>query len=282
MLGKLRVGLAVPLPEWGHAPLALTARGLTTRPSPWQVGSIEARLDLIDGTVLLESSDGRSRIIQLAPAHPIAELWSAFIDSLAGLGVVADLWDKPQERADVTPFSEDDRPRVFDLDLARSWFEVLTDVQAMFDAWRSPFFGRSGVNFWWGGFDLTVTLFNGRHAVPRPGSNYLMRYDLDAGHVSVGFWPGDDAHAAMFFGYVVPEPPGCAIYPLEVSGAGWVTTMGEWVLSYEAVRTAADRAALLDQFADSILRVASELGGWDLRDLTYDRPGRPSSSRTKA
>src|SRR5262249_34913842 len=153
---------------------------------------------------------------------------------------VAELWDKPQERADVTPFSEDHRSRTFDPALARSWFGVLTELQATFDDWRSPFFGRSGVNFWWGGFDLTVTLYNGRHAIPRPGSDYLMRYDLDAEHVSVGFWPGDDDHEAMFFGYVVPEPSDCATYPLGISAARWVTTMSEWVLPYESVRTAPD------------------------------------------
>ena len=283
MLGKIRVGLASPLPEWGHTPLALTGRGLTTRPSPWQDGSIEARLDLFDAVVRLESSDGRSRTIQLAPARPIAELWSALTGSLGELDVAIAMWDKPQERTDVMPFSEDHRPRSLDPDLARSWFRVLTDVQAIFDAWRSRFFGRSGVNFWWGGFDLTVTLFNGRHAVPRPGSNYLMRYDLDADHVSVGFWPGDEAHEAMFFGYVVPEPPGCAVYPLSVSGADWVTTMREWVLSYESVRTAPDRSALVRQFADTILRVASELGAWDLEALSYDPPrGRPTSPSTTA
>jgi len=136
---------------------------------PWQSGSVEAIVDVIDRVVRISTSDGRERTIDLSPARPIAQIWSEFTGDLHALGITADLWDKPQERADVRPFSQDSRPRAFDARPATSWFALLTELEATFDEWRSPFCGRSGVNFWWGGFDLTVTLFNGRHAVPRPG-----------------------------------------------------------------------------------------------------------------
>jgi hypothetical protein len=273
MLGKLRLALHPPLPQWSHTPLGLTSRGLTTRAIPIGRGSVEASLDLLDGVVRLAANDGATRTVEIAPARTIAAIWADVRRALDELCGTVSLWDKPQERDDATPFAQDDRPRTCDAALARGWLALLTELSGIFEAWRSPFFGRSGVNFWWGGFDFTVNLFNGRHATPRAGSDYLMRHDLDAEHLSVGFWPGDDANAAMFFGYLVPEPPGCASYPVHVEAAGWASTMGEWVLPYEALRRAPARYDQLAGFLSTIHRAADELAGWDFADLSYERPG---------
>jgi hypothetical protein len=277
MLGKLRLALAPPLPEWSHASLSLTPRGLTTRTLPSGHGSVEAMVDLVESVIRVASSDGRTRTIRLVPARPIADVWSDLGGALGDLGIEADLWDKPQERTDATPFSEDHRERQLDQTLARSWFDLLTELDGVFDEWRSPFFGRSRVGFWWGGFDLTVEVFNGRHAVPRAGVNYIMRHDLDAEVLSLGFWPGSQKQEARFFGYLYPEPIDCPRYPMDVASASWAATMGEWVLPYRTVREAEDRRAIVRRFMDTVLRAASDLAGWDLDSLTYVTPprGRP-------
>lgn len=272
MLGKLRVALAAPLPEWGHTSLALTPRGLTTGAIPYGQGSLDATLDIIDQLVRITSSTGETRTLGLMPARSIADLWASFTGTLRELGIRAELWDKPQERKDVTPFSQDIRPRAFAPELGRSWFAVLTELQGVFDEWRAPFFGRSTVSFWWGSFDFTVVLFNGRHAAPRQGSDYIMRYDLDAEHLSAGFWPGDHRHEPTFYAYLVPEPPNCAVFPLEGETAEWAPAMGEWVLPYRAVLEADDRRAALLGFMDAVKRAAAELAGWDLESLTYAAP----------
>jgi len=280
MIGKLRLALAPPLPEWTHAALAVTPRGLTTRTLAWQEGSVEATMDLVDGAIRVVSSDGRTHAIAIAPARPIAEIWADLGHALDDFGIDADLWDKPQERVDATPFSDDVRDRQLDLALARSWLALLTELEGLFDAWRSPFFGRSRTGFWWGGFDLTVELFNGRHAVPRDGANYLMRYDLDAEVLSLGFWPGSNKQEARFFGYIVPEPAGCPSYPMDVATASWSAKLGEWILPYRAVREADDRHETLRRFMDTVLRAAGDLAGWDLESFEYAvPPGRPPQRR---
>jgi hypothetical protein len=276
MLGKLRLALAPALPEWFHTSLALGPRGLTTGILPSPTGSLEARLDLLDAVIRVDASDRRTGTIKLDPARPIAEIWRDYMSVFRELGIVADLWDKPQERTDVTPFSEDDTARDYDPALAAAWFALLTEVHGTFNSWRSPFFGRSGVQFWWGGFDLTVVLFSGRPSTPRAGADYVMRYDLDAEQLTIGFWPGDDAREAMFFAYLVPEPAACAVYPLPVPSAAWAPAMGEWVLPYAAVRESDNRNALLRGFMDTIFRAAGELGGWDLARFTYALPPRRS------
>jgi hypothetical protein len=156
---------------------------------------------------------------------------------------------------------------------------LLLELHDAFDQWRSPFFGRSGVQCWWGGFDLTATLFTGRRSPLPAKPNYIQRYDLDAEHLTVGFWPGDDTQPARFFGYVVPEPPGCPVYRLGVPQAAWAATMGEWVLPYEAVRDRPDRIALVRAFADTIKAAARDLGGWPMDEFTYRTPPRPSLDR---
>jgi len=272
MLGKLRLALAPPLPEWANTPLALTPRGLTTRLLPIEHGALEASLDLVDGVIRLSATGGRLETIDLVPGRPIAGIWRGYTAALEGLGVRAELWDKPQERADATPFSRDDRARDYDPALGADWLALITDVQALFEAWRSPFFGRSGVNFWWGGFDITVGLYNGRRATPPPSSNYLMRHDLDAEHLTIGFWPGDDTGEAMFFAYLVPEPAECAAFPMDVPSTAWAAEMKEWVLPYEAVRARPDRIDVIRRFMDAAYRAAGDLAGWDLPAFTYAPP----------
>ena len=274
MLGKVRLALAPPQPEWFHTPLSLTPRGLTTRLLPIPSGALEVSLDIIDGVLRLSATGDRIRTVDVVPARPISAIWSDLRAALVDLDVIVDLWDKPQEQADVTPFSVDDRRRDYDPELAADWLAILTDVHGLFEAWRSHFFGRSGVNFWWGGFDLTVALYNGRHATPRPGSNYIMRSDLDAEHLTIGFWPGDQDHDPMFFAYLVPQPPGCEGYPLDVPSASWTPELEEWTLPYAAVRTEPERYDILWRFLDAAYRAAGDLAGWKLADFTYVAPPR--------
>jgi hypothetical protein len=276
MMGKLCLALSPTLPEWLHASLQLTPRGLTTGVLPYGDRSIEVTLDLTAGALLVLTSDGGSRSIPLSPARPIAGIWRDFTDSLRELGVEAPMWDKPQETSDAIPFAADGRARTYDAPSIAAWFAALTAVRNLFDEWRSPFFGRTGVGFWWGAFDMSVLLFTGRRATPRGGADFIGRYDGDAELLAIGFWPGDARHEAMFYGYIVPEPPGCARHPLNVPPARWAEKMGEWILPYEAVRTALDPKTMLQAFMDSVYSAAGMLARWDLAAYRYERPPRPS------
>jgi hypothetical protein len=272
MMGKLRLALSPSQPEWLHTSLALGARGLTTGALPWGDRSVEVALDVVDGALDVFAGDGTQRPISLSPPRSIADIWAEYRAALDRLGVEARMWDKPQELGDATPFSQDHRKRTYDPISVASWFAALTAIHHVFDEWRSPFFGRSGIGFWWGAFDLTAMVFSGRHATPREGAGYIMRYDLDAESVVIGFWPGDAHDEAMFYAYIVPEPPGCSDLPIDLPAAGWVAEKGEWVLPYEAVRTAPDPRSALLTFMDTMYGAAGSLAGWDLAAYRYERP----------
>ena len=101
-----------------------------------------------------------------------------------------------------------------------------------------------------------------------------MQYDLDAEHLNAGFWAGDDnAPAAGLLR--VPGARGRRAARWHRSRphyAGWVETMGEWMMSYEAVRTCTDpRRAILD-FLGSLYALAVDLGGWDAPAHEYTPP----------
>ena len=123
-------------------------------------------------------------------------------------------------------------------------------IDGVFEEFRSRFFGRSGIQFWWGAFDFAVLLFNGKHEAAPDDKGYIMRYDLDAEHINAGFWPGDDSAPTRLL-----RLPGAAARRVrdgadQPEHAGWVEAMGEWMMPYDAVRTCEIRAqALLDFLA---------------------------------
>jgi len=52
--------------------------------------------------------------------------------------------------------------------------------------------------------------------------------------------------------------------------------MGEWLLPYEAVRSADDPDATLLRFLETTYRAAADLGGWDPSlECALGEPGRP-------
>ena len=80
---------------------------------------------------------------------------------------------------------------------------------------------------------------------------------------SAGFWPGSAVFPqAAFYSYAYPEPAGFrgrSVTP----GARFEPALGEFILSYDTVRGAADPEALLLDFLATTYTAAAETGGWD-------------------
>lgn len=273
MLGKVRLALAPPQPEWLHTCLYLDGRGLTTGAIPYRDDVLSMAIDVYDTVIQIDRSDGRRATVDLGPNRCVADIWADVRTCLVRLGIDVEIPDKPQEVTDTTPFSENRHDCVIYPEHAQRFHRVLGAVDGIFEEFRSSFFGRTGVQLWWGGFDFAVLLFNGRHLVPPEDRGLIMRYDLDAEQLNAGFWPGDDATPeARFWAYIVPQPKGCDVAPIRPSPAGWVEQMSEWVLPYEEVRASEDpRAAVLD-FLRSVYALAVTLGGWDADAQRYRLP----------
>ncbi|HLN10332.1 MAG TPA: DUF5996 family protein, partial [Xanthobacteraceae bacterium] len=138
-------------------------------------------------------------------------------------------------------------------------------------------------HFFWGSFDLAVTRFSGRRAPPHPGapglSDEVMRDAYSHEVSSAGFWPGGSGidHAA-FYSYAYPEPAGFRTAPVKPAAAAFSETLGEFLLPYDAVRTAPDPDATLLAFLDSTYEAAAAAAQWDRSSLER-APGIPGVAK---
>ncbi|HLJ83543.1 MAG TPA: DUF5996 family protein [Candidatus Eremiobacteraceae bacterium] len=272
MLGKIRLALSPPQPNWMFTPLYLTPRGLTTGSVPCRDASIEGLLDVFDSSISIFKSDGRSQKIPFLPVRTVAEVYADLSGALDKLDIPCSISPVPQEIPDTTPLHTDRRSRDYDPAAVQRWFQTCTAIAGIFDRWRSRFFGRSGVQLWWGAFDLALILFNGKRVAAPTDRGYIMKYDLDAELMNVGLYLGDEQNGPLFYGYIYPEPKGAEATTLEPKGSAWSGQLHEWVLAYDEVRRSKDPAAALTTFLDSIYLQCFKVAGWDRAALTYDLP----------
>ena len=275
MLGKLRVALAPPQPNWMFTALFPSARGLTTGPIPWHGTSVEASLDVFASEMIVERSNGKTRRIALLPVRTVAEIYAEFGSALEALDVDCTISPIPQEIPDTTPLHEDRRPAVYDPEAVLRWFAAATATASIFDEWRAHFFGRTGIQVWWGALDVSLLLFSGKHVTAPTDRGYLMKYDLDAEMMAAGLFFGDEKNAPFFYSYIFPQPPDAEKLPIAPAAAAWSDAIKEWVLPYDAVRHAADPGAELRAFLDAIYAQCIAAAGWDRDALSYVAPKRP-------
>lgn len=271
MFGKIRLALAPHQPNFIFTALYMTPDGFTTTPIPVGLRLIELRLNLSDRRIEIRSSDGRRQDVAFANLTNIAAVYAALLAALRALDVEVTLSPVPQEIPDTTPFDKDERPPTLIADHAGRWLALMSATQAVFDRWRAHFFGRTGIQLWWGAFDLALLLFTGKH-VPAPlDRGYLFKYDLDAEMMNAGFYPGDDANEAFYYGYIYPEPPGCSEVAI-VEGTIWSEQFREWILPYSTLRAAAQPDDLLTRFLDEVYNVCCSTAHWDRSQYKYVPP----------
>ncbi|MEO9129852.1 MAG: DUF5996 family protein [Sphingomonas sp.] len=273
IIGKVRLALTPWLNHSWHVPLYVSARGLTTSPIPCGDRILEIEFNLITDQVVLAASDGGTRMIALAPGS-IADFHTEVVAALAGLGVATSFDGKPSEMPAALPFAEDHGERPYDGEAARRFWRALIPVQRVFGSFRTGFLGKaSPIHFFWGSFDLASTRFSGRAAPRHPGGmpglpDAVTCEAYSHEEVSVGFWPGSDAYPhAAFYAYAYPSPAGYADAKAEPDAAGYDAALGEFLLPYDAVRTAADPDAALLAFCQSTYNAAADLGSWDRTSL---------------
>jgi hypothetical protein len=262
MAGKTMVALAPRQPHWWHVGLHLTSCGLTTGPLPTRRGPIEVSFDLLRDALVVELAGGDAHAITLGP-RSVADLYAEYLAVLDALGVAVPIRTRPVEVPDPIPFEQDHVHDFYDARSIRALHRVLLSTADVMGRWRQGFVGKSSpILFWWGGFDLSCSLFSGRRAPSVAGLNAIEREAFSHEQIEIGFWPGGGAvDAAAFYVHVVPEPAGLRSAPL-VDGATWVENIGP-VLPYVEVRAAADADARLLSFWRRAYVAAATRAGWD-------------------
>jgi len=263
IVGKVALAQAPPINHsWGVA-LHVTPRGLSTHLLPHGMRSFAMEFDFVDHQLLVQVSDGSSEALALE-SQAVADFYRAVMSLLRRMDLEVCVWATPVEILDPIRFEEDTVHHTYDPAAVNRWWQILTRVAAVLNERRASFVGKSSpVHFFWGSFDLAVTRFSGRPAPPREGPHF-MRDAYSHEVISHGFWPGSGpVLEPAFYAYAIPEPAALKDAAVQPSAAYYHRQLGEFILPYEAVRTAPDPAAAIRAFIDSTYDRAATLGLWD-------------------
>ncbi len=274
IVGKIRLAQAPHANHWWQVPLYVTTQGLTTSPIPHPHGIFEIAFDFLSHQITIRSI-GRSDGFRSLPlfSRPVAEYYHDLMDALTELNIPVKIWPVPVEVENPIRFTEDRTHKTYDPDSARRLWHILAQTDRVLQIFRSRFIGKcSPIHLFWGGFDMAVTRFSGRPAPAHPPMTTLAHFVVMEAYShevsSCGFWPGGGViQEPVFYSYAYPEPRGYKTWPIHPGSAYYSAEMGEFLLSYEAVRCASDPDGELLTFLETTYEAAAETGKWDRANL---------------
>lgn len=276
IVGKTRLALAPMENHWWQIALYVTARGLTTSPMPIGRSALEIQFNFLSHQLLFQMSDGAERSLPLQ-SMTVSDFYARYMSTLHELGVNLTIYASPVEVQTAIPFPQDREHATYYAQAAQQCWRILLSIERVMKIFRGRFLGKqSPVHFFWGSFDLAATRFSGRTAPRHPGGaphcpDRVMIEAYSHECSSCGFWPGDENSDAFFYSYAYPEPPGYAERRVEAP-ARYDTTLREFVLPYDALRSSAAPDETLLRFFQTTYEAAADLGHWDR--LSLERPRR--------
>ncbi|MGH3244184.1 MAG: DUF5996 family protein [Spirillospora sp.] len=274
IVGKVRLAHAPLVNHWWQVTLYVSPRGLTTSAVPYGDGAFDIEFDFVDHRLNIRASDGGVRGFGLKPM-PVAEFYDQTMRALGELGIETSIQARPNEVDPSIPFADDDQHASYDPEAAHLFWRQLLQASRVMGGFRARFVGKvSPVHVFWGAMDMACTRFSGRTAPRHPGGapncgDWVMEEGYSQELSSCGFWPGGGEEGA-FYAYAYPEPDGFADRPVGPSGAFYSRENGQFLLPYEAVRTADRPDEALLEFLQGTYEAAADLGGWDRSALEAD------------
>ena len=273
IVGKIRLTRSPWLNHSWHVALYVTPRGLTTSPIPDGSRTLQIDFDFIDHVLRISTSDGQVRQFALA-GQSVASFYAAMMATLAELGIKLVIDDMPNELPEPTRFPLDTAHASYHPDAVQRFLQILVSSDRVFKQFRTGFVGKASlVHFFWGSFDLAVTRFSGRRAPPHPGGvphlpDTVAREAYSHEVSSAGFWPGSGAIDYLaYYSYAYPEPAGFRTTAVKPPAAFFSSDLGEFVLPYDAVRTADDPDRAVLDFLQSTYEAAAIAAKWDREAL---------------
>jgi hypothetical protein len=274
IVGKVRLAHMPLINHWWQVTLYVSPRGLTTGAIPYGTAVFDMEFDFVANVLAIRLSDGSERSVPLA-SRPVAEFYGETLSALDSLGIASQIVAHPNEVDPSIPFAEDFEHAEFDADAAHMFWQQLVQAHRVILDFRASFTGKvSPVHFFWGALDLACTRFSGRAAPSHAGGapncpDWVMVEGYSRELISCGFWPGGGEEGA-FYSYAYPEPQGFAEYRVEPDAAYYSNEYKQFLLPYEAVRTAGNPDQTLSRFLHGTYAAAAESGGWDRDALEVD------------
>jgi hypothetical protein len=281
IVGKIRLAHMPLINHWWQVTLYVSPRGLTTGAIPYGTAVFDMEFDFVDHVLAIRHSDGSERSVSLAPKS-VSQFYGETLSALDSLGIASHIVAHPNEVDPAIPFAEDHQHADYNPDAARMFWQQLVQANRVIGEFRASFVGKvSPVHFFWGALDLACTRFSGRSAPKHAGGapncpDWVMVEGYSRELSSCGFWPGGGEEGA-FYAYAYPEPDGFADYSVTPDAAFYSDEYKQFLLPYDAVRTADNPDQTLSQFLRSTYAAAADLSGWD-RAALEDDPHRLSAN----
>jgi len=273
IVGKVRLALTPWQPHSWHTTLYVTARGLSTSSITADRRIFDIEFDFIAHVLNVRVSDGKSQTIGLKGLS-VATFYAGLMGALNKLGIDVTIHDRPNELPDPIPFAEDEVHASYEAEHVEHLWRAMVQIDRVLKIFRTGFLGKSSpVHFFWGSFDLAVSRFSSRLAPLHPGGipnlpDRITREAYSHEVSSAGFWPGGGpTDYAAFYSYAYPVPEGFAEQSISPATAFYSQEAGEFILPYEAVRTANDPDATLLEFLTSTYEAAATTAKWDRSGL---------------
>lgn len=269
IVGKIRMALVPFRNHWWHVTLLPATRGLTTGPMPYGERDVEIALDFLDHGLLITTSDGQERAIDLGQRLACADFYRELFAALHHVGINVDIHPEPFDLGDSPAFANDTVNDSYDADAVTRFWRVLAGTEHVLASFASRFNGKaSPVQLFWHSFDLAHARYSGRPAPVSEGADPVTAEAYSHEVIAFGFWPGDERRTPYpaFYSYTAPEPDGLTNEPLEPAEAEWQDTGAGTlaILPYDAVRTSSDPHETLLRFYESAYRGGARLAGWDM------------------
>jgi len=245
VIGKVRLALSTPEPQWANVPLYLTGRGLWTSTIPHPSGDVfDLDVDLVDHRVDVRTGSGRVERVPLRA--PVARFYTELMHALERADVPVEISTRPSEVPDPIRFPEDTVHAAYDPEAVTRFWRALLAAEAVLREHRARFRGKAPpVQLWWGTLDLSMSLYTGRSLEPPSDANVITRVGGDAAQFCAGFWPGDErTRFPSFFAYMYPQPEGVE------RARWWSEDRREFLLPYDDVRATDDPRRTLLEFLD--------------------------------
>ncbi|MGE3608883.1 MAG: DUF5996 family protein [Bacteriovoracaceae bacterium] len=269
IIGKVRLSKSSWANHSWNSTLYVTSRGLSTSAIPLPNRNISLEFDFIDHKLTFEDSRGQYDEIWLKNKS-VASFYKEVGHILTAFNIEMEFDPKPNECEDCVPFYQDEIHHTYELEYVERFFQILVNINNIFQKFRSDFIGKSSpVHFFWGSFDLAVTRFSGRKAPEHPGvaphiSPEIIKEAYSHELCSFGFWPGSESYPqAAFYSYAYPEPAKYSKSSISPTSAFYHQGLKEFILNYSDVRASSDPEDLIYQFLNSTYSSCADLGLWD-------------------
>ena len=232
IVGRVRMVLTPRQPHWGHAPLAVSSRGLTTGPIPFAARPFSIDVDFIDHHLKVLEDGAVAFVLALRPMS-VARFYAVLLAGLAGLTIDVRIPTAPAENPKGTPLDRDDAHASYEPEHAHRMWQGFSAAARALQAFRTASGGGwTPPQLFWGSLDLATSRYDSDPPIER----------------TAGWWPTSESLGPAFYAYTKPEPEGYRTARLEPTAATFDETLGEFILTSDAARQAPDPDGAIQAF----------------------------------